>query len=153
MKTNAAVYAVYSATTDSEKKKATEAQSMLLRYGTFCFLQLLVDGPTPSEDRLQKSRNDHVARAAAKRSQFQLDITRMTEALNHDHDYCITVLATKCEIDSVPAPQHLVRTLYEEHVCISPRVAAELEMKLETNQIVVFGMMKENCIGYEDSVP
>ena len=128
-KTKAAACAVSSAITDIEKKKATEAQSMLLRYGTSCFLQLFDEEPTPSDDRLQKTRNERIAKAAAKRSQFQLDFSRMTEALNHDHDYCSTILATQCESDSVPATQHMIRNLYEEHVCISPREATELEIK------------------------
>ena len=108
MKTKAAACAVSSAITDSEKKKATEVQSMLHRYGTSCFLQLLDEEPTPSEDRLQKIRNERIARAAAKRSQFQLDITSITEAMNHDHHYCSTVSTANPEIDSFPAPQHQI---------------------------------------------
>ena len=129
IKIKAAAGSVSSAVTDVEKKKAIEAQSMLLRYGTSCFLQLFDEEPSTSDDRLQKTRNERIAKAAAKRSQFQLDIAGMTKALNHDHDYCSIDLTTQFEIDSVPAPQHMVRSLYEEHVCISPREATELEMK------------------------
>ena len=56
MKTEAATHAVSAAVSDSEKKKAVEAQSMLFRYGTSCFLQLLDDEPAPSENRLQQIR-------------------------------------------------------------------------------------------------
>ena len=62
--------AVSSAVSDSEKKKATEGQSMLFRYGTSCFLQLLDDEPGPSENRLQQIRNERIARAAAKRAKI-----------------------------------------------------------------------------------
>jgi len=42
--------AASSVSTDAEKK-ATEAQSMLLRYGTSCFLQLFDEDPSPSDDK------------------------------------------------------------------------------------------------------
>ena len=45
MKTKVAARVVSSAITDSEKKKATEAQSVSLRYGTSYFLQLLDEEP------------------------------------------------------------------------------------------------------------
>ena len=99
MKIKAAAGSVSSAVTDVEKKKATEAQSMLLRYGTSCFLQLFDEEPSTSDDRLQKTRNEHIAKVVIKRSQFQLDIAGMTKALNHDHDYCSIDLTTQFEID------------------------------------------------------
>ena len=57
-KKEAAVQAVCSATSDVERKKAIEAQAMLNRYGTSCFLQLLDDEAAPSEDRIQRTRDE-----------------------------------------------------------------------------------------------
>ena len=126
MKTKAATCAVSSAV----RKKATEAQSMLFRYGTSCFPQLLDDEPAPSENS-----NERIARAAAKRSHFQLKLSSLTEAVNHDHNYCNSISATQYEVNGAPAPQHLVRDLYEEHVCISPTEAAELEIKTRNQSL------------------
>ena len=63
----AATCAVAAATNDAERKKAIEAQSMLLQYGTSCFLQLLDEELVPTENRMQKLRDEQIARAAAKR--------------------------------------------------------------------------------------
>ena len=135
MKTEAATHAVSAAVSDSEKKKAVEAQSMLFRYGTSCFLQLLDDEPAPSENRLQQIRNERIARAAAKRSHFQLKLSNFTKAINHDHNYCSSVSVTQCDINSSPPPQHLVRNLYEEHICIGPSEAVELEIKIRDQSL------------------
>ena len=135
MKTKAATCAVSSAVSVSQKKKAIEAQSMLFRYGTSCFLQLLNDEPAPSENRLQHNRNKRIARAAAKISQFQLKLSSLTEAVNHDHSYCSSISATQDDINTVPPPQHLVRNLYEQHVCIGQSEAAELEIKTRNQSL------------------
>ena len=50
----------------------------------------------------------------------------------------ITVAAHQCQplhVESVPAPQHLVKSLYEEHVCISPSRTIEIEA-LTRNQLL-----------------
>ena len=134
-KTKAATCAVSSAISDNEKRKTTEAQSMLLRYGTSCFIQLLDDEPAPSENRLQQIRNERIARATAKRSHFQLKLSILTKAVNLDHNYCNSILATHYQVIGASAPQYLVRDLYEEHVCISPAEATRLEVETRNQSL------------------
>jgi len=55
-KKKSTVCAVSSATNDREEK-VIEAQTMLSRYGTSCFLQLLDDEP---ENRVQKGRKEWI---------------------------------------------------------------------------------------------
>ena len=38
------------------------------------------------------------------------------------------ITASQYKVKDEPAPQHLVRTLYEEHICIGPTEAAGLEL-------------------------
>jgi len=130
-KTEAAASAVDSAISTTEKRRANEAQSMILKYGTSCFLQLFDNEPTPisSVNRLQQNREERIARAMAKSSQFQLELSKLVAAINHDHTYCSESPATHHEIVSIPPPQHLIRSLYEEHVCIGPSEAANVEFK------------------------
>lgn len=70
---------------------------------------------------------ERIARAAAKRSQFKLELSHLVAAKNHDHTYCSKIPATINKIDNVSPPKHLIRSLYEEHVCISPLEAANVE--------------------------
>ena len=131
-----ATHAIFSATNDKERKKAIEAQSMLLQYGTLCFLQLLDDEPAPTEDRIQKSRDDRIARAVAKRLKFHQDVTSIIDKGNHDHSYsCCPINANHFKVENVPAPQYLVRNLYEEHICISP--ARAIERSLHKEPIII----------------
>ena len=58
--------AVLSATSEAEKKKANQTRSLISRYGTSCFLQLLGDEASP-ENRLEKLKMERLERAAAKR--------------------------------------------------------------------------------------
>lgn len=123
-----ATHAISLATNDTERKKAIETQSMLLQYGTSCFLQLLDDEPALTEDRIQKLKDERIARATAKRLKFQQEVTSIIDKANHDHCYSgCPISANHFHVESVPAPQHLVRSLYEEHVCISPSRAIEIE--------------------------
>ena len=129
VKTEAATNAVDSATSISEKRKAIEGQSMIQKYGMSCFLQLFDDKPTPtlSVSRHQQNREERIARAAAKSSKFKLELARLVTAINHDHTYCNDIPASTFKIDNVLPPKHLIRSLYEEHVCISPSEAANVE--------------------------
>ena len=76
-KKEAAVQAVCSATSDVERKKAIEAQAMLNRYGTSCFLKLLDDEAAPSEDRTQRARDEQLAKAKAMKSKFQHELSSL----------------------------------------------------------------------------
>ena len=131
-KKEAAVHAVYSATNDVEKKKAIEAQTMITRYGTSCFLQLLDDEPAPFEDRIQKAREERISRAKAMKLKLQQELCNLIDVINRDHSYTgsiCPIAATHYEVDHLkasPSP-YLVRSLYEEHICISPSRAIEIE--------------------------
>ena len=117
------------AVSDVERKKALETQSMLVRYGTSCFLQLLDDERAQSEDSTKQIKEERILRAAAQKSKFQQELSRSIKGVNHDHSYCNgAMMGSRCEVQSEPAPDHLVRNLYEEHICISPTDAQELEI-------------------------
>lgn len=74
-KTSAANAALLSATTDSEKRKATEEKCMIEKYGTSCFLQLLDDEPAPMENRLDELKKQRLALAAMKKKKFLEDLS------------------------------------------------------------------------------
>ena len=101
VKTEAAASAVDSAISVSEKRMAIEAKSMIQKYGTSCILQLFDDEPSPksSVNRLQQSREERIARAATKRSQFKLELSHLVAAKNHDHTYCSEIPATTNKIE------------------------------------------------------
>lgn len=56
-KASIANVAVLSATTESEKK-ANQHKSMIEKYGTSCFLQLLDDEPAPAENQMEELKKD-----------------------------------------------------------------------------------------------
>ena len=128
-KKEAATLAVASATNDVQRKKAIEAQTMLMRYGTSCFLQLFDDAPAPSsQNRILMAKDERITRAEALRSKFQRDLSSLLDQVNCDHAYSTCpIIAAYYEVENVPPPLHLVRSLYEEHVCISPSEAIEIE--------------------------
>lgn len=121
--------AVYSATNDTDRKKAIATQSMLIRYGTSCFLQLFDAEPAPSVNRVEQIREERIARAAAQQLKFKQDLSQLLNNANHDHSYCGNkITASQYKVKDEPPPQHLVRALYEEHICIGRTEAAELEL-------------------------
>jgi len=58
---------------------------------------------------------------------FKQDLSRLVDNVGHDHCYC-SGNTGQHEVKDIPAPQHLVRQLYGEHICIGPSEVAELEM-------------------------
>ena len=121
-KKEAVTLAVASATNDVERKKAIEAQTMLMRYGTSYYLQLLDDAPAPSsQNRTLMARDEQIAKAEALRSKFQRDLSSLLDQVNCDHAYSTSpITAAYYEVKNVPPPLYLVRSLYEKHVCICP---------------------------------
>lgn len=85
------------------------------------FLQLLDDEAGPSsQNRILMARDERIARAEALRSKFQRDLSILLDQVNCDHTYSTCpITAADYEVENVPPPLHLVRSLYEEHVCIS----------------------------------
>ena len=128
-KTETAKHVVVLAVNDVERRKAVEAHSMLERYGTSCFLQLLDDEPAPLENRTKQIREEGIAKAAAQKLKFQQEVSKNIKEVNYDHNYCSSaIMASHHQVKSEPAPDHLIRNLYEEHICISPTDAIELEI-------------------------
>ncbi|XP_065901931.1 uncharacterized protein [Dysidea avara] len=128
-KKDAATSAVNSATNSIERKKANATQSMLSRYGTSCFLQLFDAEPAPSVNRSEQIREERIARAAAEQLKFKHSLSKSVNNVNHDHCYPNSVItASQYKVKDKPAPQHLLRTLYEEHICIGPTEAVQLEL-------------------------
>ena len=74
-------------------------------------------------------KEERRARAVSKQIKFWQDLSRLVDNVGHDHCYCSAETNTgQHEVKDIPAPQHLVRQLYEKHICIGPSKAAELEM-------------------------
>ena len=73
-KINAADEELSSALTSSEKKKASQTKSMLTRYGTSCFLQLLdEEASSVTENRIEAmkmKRQERLERAATQRKKY-----------------------------------------------------------------------------------
>jgi len=129
LKKDAATTAVYSATNSEERKKAIATQSVLNRYGTSCFLQLFDPEPSPMVNRAEQIREERIARAAAEQRKFKQGLSQSVDYVNHDHSYQQSLTtASRYNMKSEPAPQHLLRSLYEEHICIGPTEAAQLEL-------------------------
>jgi len=147
VKTEAVASAADSAVSVGEKRKAIQTQSMIRKIWNITFFyNYLMMNPYPHYQRID-NREDRIARAAAKRSQFKFELSQLVIAIHHDHTYCCSdIPATSAEIDSVPQPQtqHLIRSLYEEHVCISPSEAVGMELVTRINRNVSFGTMNES---------
>ena len=145
------------AVNDVERKKAVASHSMLVRYGTSCFLQLLDDEPAPSENRTKQIREERIARAVAQKSKFQQELCRNIKVVNHDHNYCSRdIRPSYHEVESEPASDQLIRDLYKEHICISPTNAVELEIATRNQSLsnlwhnewkfcITTSIMKEVC--------
>ena len=122
--------AVLSATSEAEKKKANQTRSLISRYGTSCFLQLLDDEASPAENRLEKLKMERLERAAAKKKKFLEVISAMQQLFQHDHSYgCLTTTVESCGIKKdVPCTQqHLINKLYQNQICLSSQACAKLE--------------------------
>ena len=103
---------------------------MVTRYGTSCFLQLLDDETAPSEDKIQKAREERISKAKAMQSRFQQELCDLISVANHDHSYSSSAIAAShytVEDSKVPPSPDVVRNLYEEHICIGPSEAIYIE--------------------------
>lgn len=82
---------------------------MIERYGTSCFLQLLDDEPAPIENRLENLKQERLALAAAKKKNFQDDLSAKLLHLNLDHCYSSSadkLGGIKDEEKVLQAPKH-----------------------------------------------
>jgi len=72
---------------------------------------------------------ESIGRAAAEQLKLKQSISQLVNNVKHDHNYqkCVITAGTY-KVKGEQAPQYLVRALYEEHVCVGPTEAAELEM-------------------------
>ena len=128
-KITAADEAVSLASTQSEKKKASQTKAMLTRYGTSCFLQLLdEDVPPAVENRIevmQSERQERLERAVAKKKKFLSELATAQQPISLDHSYACAPDASKSCIlqDQVTLVQQqdLVDKLYHNHL-VEPRL-------------------------------
>ena len=133
-KMNAADKAVLLATTESEKKKASQTKAMLTRYGTSCFLQLLdEDAPPAVENRIEvmkRERQERLDRTAAKKKKYLSELATAQQSIRLDHSYACTPDASKsCVLQDQVVPvqqQDLVDKLYYNHVWLSPDSCRQL---------------------------
>ncbi|XP_065903217.1 uncharacterized protein [Dysidea avara] len=108
--------AVQVAKTPAERKKATEARSLLMKYGSSCFLQLFDDEPPPLESHFDQVKKERVARAAAQKK-FQDDLAAQVVHVKHDHCYTHERSdANDIEEKESVVPPHLTNVLYRSHV-------------------------------------
>ena len=126
--------ALHSAGTLSELKKAAQAKSLINMYGTSGYLQMLDDEPAPLESReefLKKEKEERLSRAAEKKRKFQEELVTKQLRVQHDHKYALySVDKSQTENLAFSATNinHLVRSLYANHVCINVTAIHELEI-------------------------
>ena len=129
-KVDTANNAISTATTVSEIKKAFQVKTMLSRYGTSGYLQLLDNEPAPLESREEKLRKERLSRAAEKKQQFlqQLKIKQLHVML--DHNYTSEMVSTKANL-KIPGSENqlLLKELYTNHVCIDHAAIVDLELQ------------------------
>ena len=157
----AANHAVTVAQTTPEMKKATQTKSLLERYGSSCFLQLLDDEPAPAETYLDEVKKERLARAAAQKKRLLTELAARLNHVNHDHTYaCARKEVTEPSIipnlhSDLPTSQ-ATHYLYEHKVVLNAKAAAELEQltrKQATSELwhserklrITASVMKEVC--------
>ena len=138
-KINAADEALSSAITPIEKKKASQTKSMLTRYGTSCFLQLLdEEAPSVIENRIETmklKRQGRLERAAAQRKKFLDELSALQQCVGHDHSYSCSLDSSKASTSKDEMPfvhQDMVDNLYRNHVCLSAEACNKLEASTRT---------------------
>ena len=139
-KINAVDEALQSATNPTEEKKASQTKSMLARYGTSCFLQMLdEDVPSVIDDRVEVmklERQQRIEQATEKKKKILNDISTLQQYVKLDHPYNRPSDETKCSIvkhdTALPVQQHLVNELYLSHVCLSSESCRELAASTQT---------------------
>ena len=131
---------------------------MVTRYGTSCFLQLLDDETAPSEDKIQKAREERISKAKAMQSRFQQELCDLISVANHDHSYSSSAIAASpytVEDSKVPPSPDIVRNLYEEHICIGPSEAIYIEASTlwhdERKLRISASIMKTICHGKQET--
>ena len=130
----AANYVASVAQTASEKKKATQMKSLLQRYGSSCFLQLLDDEPAPLETHFDEVKKERLARAVAQKKRLLTEIAATLHNVNHDHTYACanqegTEDAAIGNLKSELPTSQSVHLLYECEVVLNTKAAAELEQQ------------------------
>ena len=70
MKIASANHALCMAQTPAQKKKAAQTKSLLERYSSSCYLQLLDDEPAPVDTHLDEIKKERVLRAAEQKKSF-----------------------------------------------------------------------------------
>ena len=123
-------HVILGARTPGEKKKASEAKSLLTKYGSSCFLQILDNEPAPSQNHLEEIKEERLVRAATKRKKFQEELSAQLLHIQHDHGYRCSINAPDhddtAELKALEH-SHLAKELYESHVILCQDQIAKLE--------------------------
>lgn len=129
-KIDSANFAICTATTEKARKQALENKSMMISYGTSCYLQILDEEPAPQPSRKEELRKKRLARADEKKQMFLQQLALQQASIQQDHDYglisCDTVPAKQCAKSEIVI-QKRAKELYSHHVCLSPSSISEIE--------------------------
>ena len=132
---------VQEAKTPAEKKRATQAKSLLTNF--------LDDEPPPQESHFDEVKKERLARAAAQKKKFQEDLLARLIHVKHDHSYFLTEsdASDTCvtEEKASAVQPHLVNKLYQNHVVLNFDQVKSWKQILEHNQIQKSGLMQESC--------
>jgi len=119
---------VFTASSDIERKKAHEKKCMLTSYGTSCFLPILDEEASPNVSRVEKLRQERIARAQKKQQVFLQQMKYKQTCVAHDHDYCSsTPPQTQLKSRNQYKFVELLDDLYTHHVKIDSSSIQELE--------------------------
>ena len=132
LKIASASYALSAAETPAQKKKAAQTKSLLERYGSTCFSQLLDDEPAPVDSHIDEIRKERVVRAAEQKKKLLNELAAKLDQVKHDHTYAS--FNPQMEDDTIPAndtPAGLshVMQLYNSEVVLDAKQIEELEEK------------------------
>ena len=120
--------AVIGAKSPGERRKASAAKSLLTKYGSSSFLQILDDEPAPSQSHLEEITKERLARAATKKK-FQNEMSAHLLHIQHDHNYGQSHFTADIEIHEQKALEKsdFVKELYENHVVLNQDQIDKLE--------------------------
>ena len=132
MKIASANHALCMAQTPAQKKKAAQTKSLLERYSSSCYLQLLDDEPAPVDTHLDEIKKERVLKAAEQKKKLLNELAAKLDQVNHDHTYASCsreVEDSTFPSNDTPSGQLHGMQLYKSEVVIDGKQAKELEEK------------------------
>jgi len=118
------------AQTPIQKKKAAQSKSLIERYSSSCYLQLLDDEPAPGDSHLDKIKKERVMRVSEQKKKLLNELAAKLDQVTHDHTYASLSKGVEDTMslnnDTSMGQLHGIQ-LYISEVAISASQAKELE--------------------------